>query len=154
MPSDVIISQVTELPVGVDPLLQASLTEGFRFVQLLRDEWISGVNRFDAPGEAFFVAHHGDSLAGVCGLNRDPYSSDPGVGRLRRLYVAKPFRQQGVARALVLHALSFARQHFAVVRVRGATREADVFYRALGFSPVLSPPDATHELQLPRRPAA
>jgi GNAT superfamily N-acetyltransferase len=148
MPSNLIIAGATELPAGLEPLVQASLAEGFRFVQLLRDEWTSGGNRFAGPGEALFVAHHGDLLAGVCGLNRDPYAADPGVGRLRRLYVPKPFRQQGVARALVLHALSFAREHFAVVRVRTDTLEADLFYRALGFSSALSPADATHELQL------
>jgi GNAT superfamily N-acetyltransferase len=101
-----------------------------------------------------FAAHHGDSLAGVCGLNRDPHSADPAVGRLRRLFVSKPFRKQGVGRALVLHTLSFACKHFSLIRVRTETSEADLFCRALGFSPVFSPLDATHELQLPGRPAA
>jgi GNAT superfamily N-acetyltransferase len=154
MPSDLIIARETELPVGLEQLVQASVGEGLWFVKILRDEWNAGVNRFSKPGEALFAARHGDSLAGVCGLNRDPHSADPAVGRLRRLFVSKPFREQGVGRALVCQMLSFAREHFSLIRARAETCEADLFYRALGFSPVLSPLDATHELKLPRRPAA
>ena len=132
MSSNLVVAKTTELPAKIEPLVEASLAEGFRFVRRFRDEWISGVNRFAKPGEGFFVAHNGDFLAGVCGLNRDPHSADPALGRLRRLYVSKPFRRQGVARALVLHTLSFAREHFEVVRVRSDTPEADLFYQALG----------------------
>jgi GNAT superfamily N-acetyltransferase len=154
MPSNLIIAEAAELPAELEQLVQASLAEGFRFVERLRDEWVSGANRFAKQGEAFFVAHHGDSLAGVCGLNRDPYSADSTAGRLRRLFVSKPFRRQGVGRALVLHAVCFARGHFSVVRVRTDTRDADPFYRGLGFARVLEPEDATHEFPLPGRPVA
>jgi GNAT superfamily N-acetyltransferase len=154
MASNLIISKETELPVGLEQLVETSLAEGFRFVKVLRDQWDSGTNCFARPGEALFSAHHGGSLAGVCGLNHDPHSADPAVGRLRRLFVGKPFRKQGVGRALVFHALSFAGEHFSLIRVQTETSEADLFYRALGFSRVLSPIDATHELRLPGRPAA
>jgi GNAT superfamily N-acetyltransferase len=154
MPSNLIIARETELPAGLDHLVQASVAEGFWLVRILRDQWNSGVNRFAKPGEALFAARQGDSLAGVCGLNRDPHSADPGVGRLRRLFIAEPFRKQGVGSALVLHTLSFAREHFSLVRIRTETSEADLFFRALGFSPVLSPLDATHELKLAGRSAA
>ena len=144
----VYIAQSAELPADLRPLLEASLAEGFRFVERLRDEWTSGVNRFANPGEAFFAARHQACLAGFCGLNRDPFSTDPAVGRLRHLYVAARYRRQGVGRALVQHALAGAAEHFALVRVRTDTREADLFYRALGFSRPLSSRDATHELRL------
>ena len=154
MASNLTIAKETELPAGLEQLVQASVAEGFRFVRVLRDQWDSGTNRFAKPGEALFSAHFGGELAGVCGLNRDPHSADPAVGRLRRVFVGKPFRKQGVGRALVFHALSFAGEHFSIIRVQTETSEADFFYRALGFSRVLSPLDATHELQLPGRPAA
>src|SRR5262245_15867190 len=77
MLANLTVSRARELPADLEPFVQASLSEGFRFLQRLRDEWNSGVNRFTEPGEAFFVARHPASLAGVCGLNRDPYSSDP-----------------------------------------------------------------------------
>lgn len=148
MPVKLCIAQSAELPADLAPLLEASLAEGFRFVERLREEWSSGVNRFAKPGEAFFVARHQALLAGFCGLSRDPFSTDPAVGRLRHLYVAAQYRRQGVGRALVQHALAGAGAHFAVVRVRTDTREADLFYLALGFSRPLSSRDATHELRL------
>jgi GNAT superfamily N-acetyltransferase len=153
MSSNLLIVKETELPAELEQLVQSSLAEGSRFVEVIRNQWNSGVNRFAKPGEAFFVAHYRDSLAGVCGLNRDPHSADPAVGRLRRLFVSRPFRRRGIGRALVLHTLAFAREHFSLVRVRTDTPEADLFFRALDFSPVLSPQDATHELRLPRSPA-
>lgn len=153
MPSNLVVAQTTELPPDLGPLVEASLAEGFGMVRRLRDEWLSGSNRFAEPGEAFLVARHGDSLAGVCGLNRDPLSPDPAVGRLRRLFVSQPLRKQGVGRTLVLRTLALARGHFSIVRVRTDTREADLFYTALGFSRVLSSDDATHELELSRRSA-
>ena len=154
MASNLIISKETELPAGLEPLIEASLAEGFPYIQALRDQWNSGANRFARPSEALFSARHGTSLAGVCALNCDPHSADPSVGRLRRLFVGKPYRKQGVGRALVFYALSFAGEHFSLIRVQTETPEADRFYRALGFSRVLSPLDATHEFQLPGRPAA
>jgi len=142
------ISRVVELPQGFEVLIEAARAEGFVFLERLRDEWRSGENRFDRPGEAFFVARRGDRLAGVCGLNRDPYANDPGLGRLRRLYVPANLRRRGAARALVARALSQARGQFTRVRIRTHDPEAERFYRALGFEPVLSCATATHELAL------
>jgi len=153
MPENLSVSRTTELPAGLEFLVQASVAEGFRFLHRLQAEWNSEVNRFNGPGEALFVAHHLGSLAGVCGLNEDPHSTHSTVGRLRHLYVGERFRRMGVGRALVVAALECGSQHFSAIRVRTDTRAADLFYRALGFSTVLCE-DATHELQLPGRPVA
>ena len=69
--------------------------EGFRFLPRLMDEWSSGANRFDQPGEAFFIVTDGGPIVAVCGLNIDPYQTDPGVARLRHLYVRRPARNVG-----------------------------------------------------------
>jgi GNAT superfamily N-acetyltransferase len=143
-----VVQRVDELPAGLDYLIQASSHEGFRFLDRLRDEWVSGVNRFVEPGEAFFVAHAAGVLAGVCGVNRDPYSSSRDVGRLRRLYVSPQFRRQGVARSLVEVALALAREHYELVRIRTDNPQAATFYGALGFVPVTSSSEATHELAM------
>jgi hypothetical protein len=37
------------------------------------------------PGEALFVARVGERVVGVCGLNVDPYTAEPRVGRVRHL---------------------------------------------------------------------
>jgi GNAT superfamily N-acetyltransferase len=146
------ITRVRELPADLSPLVSASLAEGFRFLERLRDDWASGRNRFQKPGEAFYVARDGSQLLGVCGLNQDPYAGDPAVGRMRRLYVAPPFRRHGVASALVRHATAAASGRFAVIRLRSNTEEGDRFWRALGFAR-LPPGDevATHLLQMAQK---
>lgn len=145
MPSALTVGAVDRLPPELEMLVEESLAEGFGLLARLQDDWRSGANRFDAPGEAFFVARQRGSLVGVCGLNLDPYASDPAVGRLRRLYVRARFRRHGVGRALVRAALAHA--HFRRVRVRTNTAEGCSFYEALGFAPVACS-TATHELTL------
>ena len=144
------IELASDLP-PVDSVLGASLAEGFHFVEQLRDEWASGANRFDRPGEAFFAAHDGTMLVGVCGLNVDPYLDDSSVGRLRNLYVLPAYRRQGVGKALLESALGEARKTFLTLRLRAPASPqraaADSFYLAMGFVPVQSA-TATHELRL------
>ena len=115
----------------------------------LHQDWISGRNRFERPGEALFQVRGPVGLAGLCGLNRDPYSPDEGVGRLRRLYVAPAERRAGVGEALVRHALAHARGSFTLVRLRTSNPEAARFFRALGFSPTPEDPFATHAIRAP-----
>ena len=69
------------------PLIDDSEREGLRFVRRLADEWASGANRFDRPGEMLFVAWGEGQVVGVAGLNVDPYTDGSGVGRVRHLYV-------------------------------------------------------------------
>jgi len=143
------ITRARQLPFDLAPLIEASLAEGFRFLERLRDDWTSGANRFERAGEAFFMARDGSSLLGVCGLNQDPFAGDPAVGRMRRLYVAPPFRRHGVGSALVREATVAASGRFSVIRLRSNTEEGDRFWRARGFIR-LPPgdPDATHLLQI------
>jgi len=113
----------------------------------LCDEWASGANRFDAPGEALFVAMADEKVVGVCGLNCDPYANDPRIGRIRRLYVSPSRRRRGVGRALLESAVASARGHFRLLRVR--TEIANEFFAAQGFG-IASEAMATHVLDLGR----
>jgi hypothetical protein len=63
----VVITQVKDLPEGLDSLIDESLDQGLQFIERLRYEWVSGVNRFSLLGEALFVARTGQLLVGVCG---------------------------------------------------------------------------------------
>jgi hypothetical protein len=45
-----------EWPAGLGPFVADGLGDGLRLVAVARDEWVSGANRFDRPGEAFFLA--------------------------------------------------------------------------------------------------
>ena len=57
---------------------------GFRFLTRLINEWHSGANRFDAPGECLMAAYLNQQLIGIGGLSVDPYA-DNNVARLRRV---------------------------------------------------------------------
>lgn len=123
-----------------------SSREGCRFIERLCQEWISGANRFNAPGEALFVAAADGRVVGVCGLNCDPYTHNPRIGRVRRLYVSPAHRCKGLGRALLEAVVAQARQHFSLLRVR--TEAAGEFYTARGFRRIASEAETTHVLEL------
>ena len=110
--------------------------EGHGMVSRLMTDWRSGVNRFDHPGEVVLVAVTPAGIVGVCGLNQDPFVSDPRVGRLRRLYVASAWRRNGIASALVGQLLERAGLWFDAIHVRTYDPGAIAFYRSLGFGDV------------------
>ena len=129
------------------PLVEESEREGFCFLARLRRDFEDGSNRFDAPGEALLGCDRGAGLIAVGGLNRDPYSPEPRVGRLRHLYVSGASRRCGVGRMLVDALVAAARPHFGVLQLRTDTPAAARFYEALGFAPVASA-HATHRMVL------
>src|SRR3954447_15503574 len=92
------ISRLTTLEADrMAPLLTASQREGCRFVSRLCEDWRSGTNRFDKPGEALFGLSIGEELVAVGGLNRQ----DESTGRLRRFYVHPSQRGQGLGSRLL-----------------------------------------------------
>lgn len=121
--------------------------EGYSFVDRAIEEWASGANRFDRPGEGIFLAKFDAAVVGMCGLNRDPYLTDPSVGRLRHLYVSPDVRRKGVGRSLVRACIDLAGRHFDRVRLRTLDPGAAAFYEMMGFKPV-DEPDATHSIDL------
>jgi ribosomal protein S18 acetylase RimI-like enzyme len=129
----------------VAALLSDSEQAGVRLVRRLVDEWADGTNRFDRPGEALFGAWVDGRLAGVCGLNVDPYAGDERVGRVRHLYVLTSSRRLGVGRELVACVLAAARGRFGRLRLSTTNPAAARLYEALGFRPV-SERDCTHVL--------
>lgn len=80
------------------PLEKESEKEWFRFVRRMVEEYRSGVNRFDRCGEAFFVAKLSEQIIGFCGLNQDPYTHDPMVGRVQVAHFARHRRGKAVLR--------------------------------------------------------
>jgi GNAT superfamily N-acetyltransferase len=142
------LERVRILPPDLDELIALSLGENFPAIQVMRDEFLSGINRFEAAGEAMYVARAGERLAAIGGVNRDPYSPDPALARLRRLYVRPEFRRQAVARRLVTRLLEHARTSFDRVRLRTLREDADRFYVAIGFERVAGDPHATHSMVL------
>jgi GNAT superfamily N-acetyltransferase len=126
-------------------LPELAAAEGHHFVDRAVSEWRSDMNRFDQPGEAFYVAYIGVDTAGMCGLNIDPFLDDPRVGRVRHLYVAPECRRRGVGRRLVGACLELAVESFDRVRLRTFDLTAATFYEAVGFEAVVEA-DATHTI--------
>lgn len=139
------LERCTALPPDFDDLIESAETEGLTYLSRLAREWTLGVKRFDGDGEFLLLAWAGDRLAGVGGLNLDPFAEDAGVGRLRHLYVRPGHRGQGVGRALAERIIAGARESFGVLRVRSS--DAGAFYESLGFE-ATEEPKATHRLRL------
>jgi GNAT superfamily N-acetyltransferase len=135
MTGAVTIERLTGSPAErVAELVVESERHGLRFIRRLAEEWTSGANRFDQPGEALFVARIGERVVGVCGLNVDPYAAEPRVGRVRHLYVLSGQRRLGVGRRLVSEIID--------------APEAGQLYQALGFRPSVGTADCTHIMTL------
>ncbi len=142
------IRRLETLPEAeLGPLLSQSQAEGHGMVAKLRKHWISGAQRFDADGEAFYGAYDGIDLVGVCGRAIDPYRDDPRVARVQRLYVLPSWRGKGVGRVLVGRVVQDGAGRFTTVTVRAPSADARRFYEALGFTPVAGETE-THVLTL------
>lgn len=139
--SSLTVSRLLSLPDTLAAMEGEAVGEGFGLVTRLRQEWESGLNRFDREGEVLLGAFRADTLLGIGGLNRDPYTNDPRLGRLRHFYVMKHERRAGIGRILVECALGHATGNFDAVRLW--TDRAASFYEHLGFDRV-DEPKATH----------
>ena len=127
------LQRVSNLDVSsIRPLVAESLEEGVTFIERLEREYLSGVNRFDGPGEVLFVATEGDTPVAVCGLNRDPYLGDPAIGRVRHLYVLKAYRHLGLGRSLVRAVMAAAEGRFHMLTLRTENPVAARLYVSLG----------------------
>ena len=137
-----------QLPAGLPDLIAESEAEGHHFLRRLAEEWASGANRFDRPGEALFAAVVAGRAVGVCGLNADPYLPAPGVGRVRHLYVAPAHRRRGVGRRLLAAVVAAAGGAFHTLRLRTESEEAAEFYEGAGFCRRTEEPACTHVMSM------
>jgi len=138
--------QKIQLPVpGMDILSAEAHNEGYNFVDTLIDQWASGENRFEAPGEVLCGHLDQGFLVAVGGLTHDPFINQLDTGRIRRVYVRSAWRNQGVGKALVATLLNHARKNFRCVRLRAENNDASRLYERMGFRPIDNP-DATHIL--------
>jgi GNAT superfamily N-acetyltransferase len=135
------------------PLLTASLSEGYDFVQKLWDEYQSGANRYDKDGAVLLGGYLEDGLWAIGGLHRDPYLNQPDIGRIRHVYVLPSARRMGIGRQLVTALIEHSRAHFRILTLRTPTAHGDAFYRSLGFSTQLVYAEATLWLGLGADPA-
>jgi GNAT superfamily N-acetyltransferase len=143
------IQRLLERPADrLAQLVAESESLQFRLVRRLVDEWNAGANRFDGPGEGLFAADDDGQIVGICGLNVDPFTFEPRVGRVRHLYVLKAYRRGGIGRRLVDEIISSARESFDRLRLRAFALEAAALYERLGFERCSAAKDYTHVLEL------
>jgi GNAT superfamily N-acetyltransferase len=137
-------------------LLAESEQAGLRLVRRLVEEWASGANRFDRPGEKLFGAWVDGRVVGVCGLNVDAYTAEERVGRVRHLYVLSAFRRRGVGRRLIEEVIEAARGPFGQRSTAHRESRGGPAVRSDRLSAVGRAADCTHIMELasaPRGPA-
>ncbi len=79
MPPLLIAATTPDAP-GFAALRIESLEQHFNMLRRLAENWQSGKNRFNAPGETLLGAFVNHQLVGVCGINSDPFSPQPRAG--------------------------------------------------------------------------
>ncbi len=124
-------------PLAWAPLLAAAEAEGWRMLSRLMDEWRSGANRYDQPGESLWawLDARGFVIA-VGGLNVEPAPGRPGTGRMRRFFVHPGWRGHGLARRLVAAVLASAQGHFSRLHVNCESSQSAAFWSRCGFTEV------------------
>jgi len=120
---------IGDLPAGFEAMRAEARTEGYRMLDTLAAEWATATARFDRDGEALLTAYADGVLVGIGGLTQEP--ADPGALRLRRFYVRKSIRGDGVGRALATALLAKASRPVTVNAAAGS----EEFWEALGFAP-------------------
>ena len=140
------IARIFELPNDIRILRAEADGGGIRNMALLVDEWASGMQRFNRPGEALFAAFDGDALAGAGGVTGEPHTSVHAM-RMRRLYVLQIHRRRGVGRLLAKNMIRHGFESAPLLTCNArATPAAAPFWESLGFRPVTAP-NRTHELR-------
>ena len=118
---------------GLHSLVEESKRGGYNFLQRTIEDWYSGANKFDRPGEKLWGLFIGKELVGVGGLNIDPYTLTPKVGRVRHLYVREAQRREGYATLIMNKIMEEASYNFTVLRLFTDNVGASFFYEKLGF---------------------
>ncbi|HEO8418491.1 Predicted acetyltransferase [Mycobacteroides abscessus subsp. abscessus] len=135
----------------LDSLVEHSMEDGFRFVERLVKDYKNEINTFNHFGEILFgVFDEADVLIAIGGLNQDPFSRDQSIGRLRRVYVRKEFRREGIGGLLVKKIMVEARNYYKILVLHTDTEQADNFYISIGFSKSNLYSNASHYIELKR----
>ena len=144
------VKQIDDLfRIDMKRLMQQSKEEGFRFVERLVKEYESGTNTFNDCGEVLLGVFNekGETVA-IGGLNKDPFSIDPSIGRLRRFYVSNEYRRTGVGSLLVKRIMNEAKEYYKLLVLHTDTEQGADFYRSIGFLKGSLYPNSTHYMEL------
>jgi GNAT superfamily N-acetyltransferase len=125
-----------QLPLdGFEPLAHEARAEAYHFIERLQEDWDANRNRYSGEGEVLLGVFCDGQLVALGGLNRDPFTDTPGVGRLRHVYVRSAWRRRGIGEALVAELLQRARLSFRETRLHADNPVAIRLYEGMGFTP-------------------
>lgn len=131
------IIEITDSTIDMlQPLADESTADGDTFIQKTIDEWKNGTNTFSKEGEKLWGMVIDDRLIGVGGLNRDPYSDNPAMGRVRHVYIAKEYRGKGLSKILMKLIIERAKEYFSSLRLATGNPIAAALYESLGFEKI------------------
>jgi len=134
------------------PLLAASKAEGQQMLSRLLQDWRSGANRFDRPGESLWgLQNEQGQWVAVGGLNLEPAPGRCGAARMRRFYVHPDYRGLGCARRLFAAVLTTAQGQFERLHVNTQSAASAAFWSRQGFAAVGESAAYTHVRLLPAR---
>lgn len=137
------------LDVNLMDLVTESKKEGFRFLERLINDYKNGTNNFSRSGESLYGVFNKEGLLiAIAGINKDPFSNEGEIGRLRRFYVSKDYRRNGLGRRLVNKIINDARKHYKILVLYTDTKQADKFYTSMGFLNENRFSKSTHFLKL------
>ncbi|MGG0662810.1 GNAT family N-acetyltransferase [Viridibacillus arvi] len=143
------IKQINNLlNFDIDGLVKQSKADGFRFVERLVNDYKNGSNTFNHIGEGLFgVFNEEGVLVAIGGLNKDPFSNEQSIGRLRRFYVSKAYRRNGIGSLLVKRIIDEAKKYYKIIVLHTDTEQADKFYSSIGFSKKTLYPNSSHFME-------
>lgn len=129
------IKEVNDLPIEIHQLAQEAKREGFELVERLIDEYISGKNCFNLPGEFLLMAYEGEKLIACGGLNLqwNEQQVENRIGRVRRFYVRPEYRKHGVGKKLLQYLEKKAITNFSALCLHTSTTLAAHFYQKMNY---------------------
>jgi len=136
---------VDKLPEGLATLREEAATENIHNVARLEEDWRSGAERFEKPGELLLAAFDGETLVAIGGLTVEPDTTVHAL-RLRRLYVHPDRRKHGIGRALATALTDHGFDFVDLLTLNAGVPGAGQFWDNLGFQRVTNE-SRTHELK-------
>jgi GNAT superfamily N-acetyltransferase len=121
-----------DLPEGFEALRREAEADGHRQLTRLAAEWAAAPGMF----HGLLTAYADGELAGIGGITDEPEGAGEPAWRMRRLYVARGSRRQGVGQALAGALLQEALGAVRLVTVHAGDAEAARFWEAMGFEAV------------------
>jgi GNAT superfamily N-acetyltransferase len=140
----VVVRRIVPPVRGLEVLIAEAAAEGFDFLDKLTEDWALGKYRFDGEHEGLFGVFAETELVAIGALSVDPFVGRADTGRLRRIFVRKAWRKQGIGERLVKALMAEASKGYAMVRLRAETPYAAGLYERLGFVPIVDE-NASHE---------